>query len=341
MSFLAFDIGGANLKVSDGDQYAASRKLAMWREPQQLESELRKMIANAPALPKLAITMTAELADGFQSKSAGVCAVLDAVEAAADGRPVRVYRNDGKLVAAPVIRANPLSAAATNWHALARFAARWADTDEGSLLIDVGSSTCDVIWLSPAEDFPQAATDTERLLSGQLVYLGVERTPVCSLVTHLPFRDQRVPIARELFATTHDVALLLGQSTEDPANSDTADGRPAIKSAARRRMSRMLCAPEEDFNHRDAVVMAEAVYLAQVQLLREGIERVVAAHQAPRRVLFAGHGESLARDAVSTCEWGCETLSLASHIGAAASRCAPAYALAVLAREGTQPTESS
>ncbi|MCA9176559.1 MAG: hypothetical protein KDB14_18855 [Planctomycetales bacterium] len=337
MSFLAFDIGGANLKVADGLGYAASRRLPMWKSP-DLRGELRTMIANAPEATRLAITMTAELADCFESKSEGVCSVLDAVEAAADGRPVRIYRNDGKLVAPGVIRAKPLSAAAMNWHALARFAARWSDEDYHSLLIDVGSSTCDVIWLHDPAEFPLGQGDSQRLLAGELVYVGVERTPVCSLVSELPFRGSSCPIARELFATTRDVSLLLGQILEDPGNTDTADGRPSTKSAARRRMSRMVCADDDEFNHRDAVAMAQAVYDAQVTLLADGLRQVSEHHDGPpRRVIFSGHGELLARAAVERCGWDVETMSLAAYIGGPmVSRCAPAHALAVLAREAMQ-----
>lgn len=290
------------------------------------------MIANAPDLPRLAITMTAELADCFEGKAAGVAAVLDAVEAAAGGRPVRVYRNDGRLVAAPVIRTKPLTAAATNWHALARFAARYR-ADGLGMLVDVGSSTCDVIPLTDPDDFPLAHTDAERLALGELVYLGVERTPVCALISELPYKGGWCSIARELFATTLDVALLLKQIPEDPANTDTADGRPATKAAARRRMSRMICANDDEFNHRDAVRMAQAVYDAQAALLAAAMSQVAKRVGVPGRIVFSGHGEQLARAALERCGWQAETLSLGLQLGAAVSRCAPAHALAVLANE--------
>ena len=54
-------------------------------------------------------------------------------------------------------------------------------------------------------------------------------------------------MARELFATTLDVALLLKHMPDEPDNLDTADGRPATKADARRRMSRMVCANDDEF----------------------------------------------------------------------------------------------
>lgn len=338
MTFLALDIGGANLKAADGDGYAASMRFALWREPGQLATNLRRMIAEAPASTRLAVTMTAELADCFADKSEGVLEILDAVDEAADGRPVRVYRNDGRLVAPAVIRSQPFGAAATNWHALARYAARWRDESGVTMLIDVGSSTCDLIRLADPEEIPAAATDTERLLAGQLVYLGVERTPVCSLVSELPYRGRLCPIARELFATTLDVSLLLGRMPEALPNTDTADGRPATKAAARKRMSRMICAGLDEFNHRDAVAMAHAVEDAQARLLALAIEKTATGLTAPpMRIVISGHGDWLARAALARLGWQQVRLTLLSaELGSAVSRCAPAHALAVLARESMQ-----
>ena len=262
--------------------------------------------------------------------------ILDAVESAADGRPVRVYRRDGRLVAPPVIRMSPLTAAATNWHALSRFAAaRWRD-DGPAMLIDVGSSTCDVLPLHPVDAMPDAATDAKRLSRGELIYLGVERTPVCALVSELPLGGEQCAVARELFATTQDIALLLKHCAEDEANRDTADGQPATKAAARRRMSRMVCADDDEFNHRDAVRMAQTVWDAMVELLATGMQRVAAAHGEPRRIVLSGHGEHLACEAVARCQWPVELVPLSAELGPQLSRSAPAHALAVIANEGMQ-----
>ncbi|MEO8493517.1 MAG: H4MPT-linked C1 transfer pathway protein, partial [Planctomycetota bacterium] len=86
MQWLALDIGGANLKVADGLGHAESFPFALWREPEHLVQELRTLIAQSPRCDRLAVTMTGELADCFENKTAGVTFILDAVQQAADGR---------------------------------------------------------------------------------------------------------------------------------------------------------------------------------------------------------------------------------------------------------------
>lgn len=333
MQWLALDIGGANLKVADGLGHAESFPFELWREPDQLTQELRTLIAQAPSCDRLAVTMTGELADCFETKAAGVTFILDALQRAADGRHTRVYLSDGLLVTPQVAKTRPASVAAANWHALARFATRFTNS-QPSLLIDVGSTTCDVVPLLGGEPATKHRSDTARLLHGELLYAGVERTPVCALVSELPYRRHRCPIAREFFATTRDVYTLLGRLPEQPLNRDTADGRAATKAASRARMARMICADSEDFNHRDAVVAAEAVDKAFTRALLNSVQQVTAEYSfEPTTVILSGHGVFAAKAALALADMPWNQLELASKIGAAASRCAPAHALAVLARE--------
>ncbi|MCA9124726.1 MAG: H4MPT-linked C1 transfer pathway protein [Planctomycetaceae bacterium] len=333
MKWLALDIGGANLKVADGRGHAESFPFELWRQPSHLAQELRTLIARSPACDHIAATMTGELADCFESKSAGVEFILDALHCASDGRHTRVYLSDGSLVTLQVAKSRPASVAAANWHALARFAARYTD-GLPSLLVDIGSTTCDVIPLLDGEPATNQRADTARLLRGELIYAGVERTPVCSLVTSLPYRGQSCPIARELFATTCDVYTLLGKLPEKPMSRNTADGRAVTKAAARARLARMICADVDDFNHRDAALAAEAVSNAFTQELIRGITQVIAGYSfEPGRIILSGIGAFAAKKALEQAELPWKQVFLANEIGPAASCCAPAHALAVLARE--------
>lgn len=332
MSWLALDIGGANLKAADGLGYADSLAFALWREPGRLAQELRTMIAQAPSCDHLAVTMTGELADCFESKAAGVASILAAVGDAADSRHTRVYLHDGSLVTPQVAVMRPMSAAAANWHALARYSATLTER-QPALLIDVGSTTCDIIPLVDGEPATLHRSDTDRLIHGELVYAGVERTPVCALVDDVPYRGQPCPVAREFFATTRDVYTLLGKLPESAARQDTADGQPATKAASRVRLGRMICADEEQFNHRDAAVVAEAVASAFVDEVSRRIAQVIANYELSSAVcVLAGHGDFIARSALRQLGLDAKQIRLRAEIGEKASRCAPAHALAVMAR---------
>jgi probable H4MPT-linked C1 transfer pathway protein len=230
----------------------------------------------------------------------------------------------------------PHLAAASNWHALARFCGQYAPRGM-ALLVDIGSTTTDVIPLNDGALTVKGITDTARLLSGELIYTGVERSPVCALIDHVPYRGQRCPVAQELFATTLDVYLLLNQLTERPADPNTADGKPATKAAARVRLGRMIAADGEEFNHRDAVAIAEAVADAQLKRVVATIRQLVQGKPALSAYIFSGHGEFLAMKALEDLPAAAQIVRLSDKLSPSLSRCAPAHALAVLAREMIVP----
>jgi (4-(4-[2-(gamma-L-glutamylamino)ethyl]phenoxymethyl)furan-2-yl)methanamine synthase len=333
MNWLAFDIGGANLKCADGLGFTLHHGFPLWRAPQRLAAELRTMIAESPAADHLAVTMTGELADCYESKSAGVLSILEAVREAADGRHTRVYLNDGRLVAPTVVQRDPLTAAASNWHALATFATRFAPEGSG-LLIDIGSTTSDLIPLQDGHVAASGHSDLERLLAGELVYTGVHRSPLCGLLVTTTYRDRKCPVMNELFATTKDAYLVLGDVGEDVTDMETADRRPSTKRAARLRMSRMIGADESQFHMRDAVRMAHQVLEAQLERLAEAVEQITSARTGnPDQVLLSGEGEFLGRKLLERLGWTSPVIALSNRLGPHASRAAPAHALAVLARE--------
>jgi len=335
MNWLALDIGGANLKAADGLGYARSYAFAMWRESFGLAQQIRAAISEASRCDHLAVTMTGELADCFASKEAGIRFILEAVGTGSDNRHTRVYLVDGRLVSPQVALSAPHLVAASNWHALARFAGRHAPTGS-ALLVDVGSTTCDVIPLVDGKPAAKGQTDTQRLLTGELVYTGVERSPVCAVAQSAPYRGQPCPLVHEVFATMRDVYLILDQIADDPADLHTADGKPATRAAARVRLGRMVAADTHEFNHRDAVALARGVADAQTARLAAAIGQVAGRLPAwPATIILSGHGEFLAQAALATFKATVPNVSLTRELGSTVSRCAPAHALAVLAREIT------
>lgn len=333
MTWLGLDIGGANLKGADGHGWARSVPFALWREPERLSAALAALIGAAPAADRLAITMTGELCDSFRAKDEGVRHILAAVEQAAANRDSRVYLVDGRLVSMDEARELPHLAAASNWQVLARFACRFVESRTG-LLIDIGSTTADIVPLVEGRPSTSGLNDTDRLLAGELVYSGVGRTPICALTSWLPWRGAKCPVAAELFATTADAYVVLGQIPEQTDCTLTADGRPLTQEFARERLARMICADATTFSVRDAFLASEHVRDAQLSQLQNALRQVSARMSGePECVVTSGAGEFLA-SAVSRALWTeTRVISLADRIGGDASKCGPAYALAVLARE--------
>jgi probable H4MPT-linked C1 transfer pathway protein len=336
MNWLALDIGGANVKVADGLGFARSYTFHLWKDSADLAGKLRAILAESPAADHLAVTMTGELADCFACKADGVRFILDAVARGSDNRHTRVYLVDGRLVSPVVALQTPHLAAASNWRALAQFAGRYAPQGT-AMLIDVGSTTCDIIPFVDGRPAGKGRTDTQRLIAGELVYTGVERSPVCAVVSHAQYRGHICPMAQELFATMLDVYLVLGRLPEDPANRNASDGRPATKAAAIARLGRMLAADASEFDESDAIAIAEAAAKSQATLLATAIAQVVAGMGSrPKQVVLSGHGDFLATAALREARIDAPVVCLSQQLDPSLARVGPAHALAVLARESVE-----
>ena len=332
---VALDVGGAAIKAADGRGGAWAVPFAMWREWRRLSEAIAELVG--PLRPRRFVaTMTGEIADCYPSRAAGVATIVAALEAAArmagSRDPVGVYLLDGRIVSAAEAVALPRAAAAANWHALARLAASLAAGRPG-LLIDVGSTTTDIVPLGAAGPEPLATDDAGRMRSGELVYTGVERTPLATLTRSLPHGGIRRPLASERFAESRDVWLVLGELPEDPAAADTADGGPATSAAARMRIARSMLVEPDAFSAADAVAAARHWTDVQARLVARSLRRVAAGRgRMPEVVVLSGHGTGLARRALALTGWPAACESLADRLGAAVSRVAPAHALAAIAR---------
>ncbi len=342
MHVVGLDIGGANVKVATTAGSAVSVPFPLWKDPGGLPATLRVAVAKvlSEAGPDvLAVTMTGELADCFPSKADGVAAILDAVAEAFPGIPLAVWQVAGEFVDAATARAFPLLTAASNWHALATFCGRLAP--QGSaLLVDVGSTTTDIVPLHDGIPMPQGRTDVTRLVCGELIYRGVRRTPLCALLKAVPWEGRLYPLAAEVFATSGDAWLILGRVPERPEDRATADGRPAIQCHARHRIARQFCADEDELPQGLIEATAEAVAARQRATLRRALQQVVRSQkQPPDRVILSGEGSFLAKDVLADDQryrnWS--RVELDRLLGADISAAACAFAVARLAEERWVP----
>jgi hypothetical protein len=333
-TWLGLDVGGANLKAAHSSGEARSVPFEFWKNPLDLSRRVCELAGDFPPFNRAAVTMTAELCDCYPTKAEGVVEILRAVDLALGSRPMVVWGIDGRFHSQVEIAAHPELASAANWLALATFAARLAAGDLG-VLIDVGSTTTDIIRLEGGRAAPCGLTDTERLVTGELVYAGVRRTPVCALATELPWRRTMIGLCAELFATTLDVYLALGEIAPDPSDLRTADGRPATFDAARERLARMVGADGRAFSANDAHELAVAADEAlTARLAAAGARTCGAGAGLPAIAIVSGSGEFLAqRIARRISSAGAPILRLRDAWGPGPSDAACAYALVQLAAE--------
>jgi probable H4MPT-linked C1 transfer pathway protein len=332
--WIALDVGGANIKAAHSGGQALTVPFEVWKRPDELGQAIAAAAAALPSCDRAAVTMTAELCDCYPTKTVGVNAVLDAVVAALAGRSIIVWGVDGEFHSVPEVRREPRLAAAANWLALAMLAARLIPQSRG-LLIDIGTTTTDLIPLEHGRVAARGRGDTERLQTGELVYAGIRRTPICALASELPLRGIPTGLAAEIFASTLDVYLLLGDIAPNPSDLSTADGRPATLDAARDRLARMVGADRDGFSAADAVEFARAADCSLVDRLLRAAERVCRLSIGrPAAAVIAGSGDFLARRlALRAIEAGGPIISLKEAWGPLASSAGCAYALVALASE--------
>ena len=278
------DIGGANTKAAWHNGKTVSRPFEIWRDPEGLVAVLREL-GTADAV---AITMTAELSDAFRTKREGVAFVLDAAEAAF-GNP-SVLTTAGELISVDAARERPWDVAAANWVATALAVAR---EHPDALLIDVGSTTADVIPIAGGRIAASGRNDLERLLAGELVYTGVLRTNLATIAPRVPIRGGWCPVASEYFAISADVHLVLGQLEPEAYDCPTPDGRPATVEFARERIARLVCSDVEQLDNTEIDAIAAFLHDEQLRQIEDAARRVA---PADTPVVVAGSGAFLARE---------------------------------------------
>jgi len=327
---LGWDIGGVNTKAA---RVADARVLAARAAPYELQ---RDPAALAPLLGHLAhdlgtgagdahaVTMTAELSQLFRTKREGVGFVLDAVAAAFPDACVRVWSVDARWRTPAEARREPLVVAAANWAATAHMVGRHTSD---CLLVDVGSTTTDIIPIQGGAPRARGRTDVERLREGELVYSGALRTPVEAIAPTVPVRGHETGVSAEGFALAGDVHVWRGELDPADYSVPTPDGRAATKQFAGERLARVVCADREMLDEADIDVIADALWDAQVTRIGESLERVRARQPAAARAVVTGIGEFLA--AAAARRVGLQVTHLSDTLGPAA-RHAPAAAVALL-----------
>ncbi len=308
----------------------------LWLGLQHLAQVLMAAQARWPGLGQArhAVTMTGEMADLFADRQDGVRRIAAVVASQLGAGPaMHFYAGDAGWCGASDVATHWQAIASANWLASARHAAlvladppaagpdrvgRQGHTDstdstastdspcppdspednrlaEG-VLIDIGSTTTDLIAFRNGRVLTTARTDHQRLASGELVYQGVVRTPLCALARRLPWRGARINVINELFATSADVYRLTGELAPAHDQQPSADGAAKTLAASRQRLARMVGLDARDASDADWLALARAWRAAQVAELRGQLARVIDQHGlGPQATLItAGCGDFLA-----------------------------------------------
>ncbi len=308
---LGLDVGGANVKMSfvsfNGWQDFDVFYSGLWYFPFWIKKPLfrdfleniRREIELKEEWKGLGVTMTAELSDCFQTKREGVLWIARRVCEVFGEERVFFLTVDGKMVSLKELLKDPLKGAATNWIGTAfLIGSRFPDC----IMVDVGSTTTDLVSIVEGKPFSKGRTDPERLARGELIYTGVLRTNVTSIVQKVPTPWGECRASSELFAITGDIHLVLGNIEVRDYNVDTPNGKKPSFDSALTRIARVVCADKEMLSRNQIVNIARFIYEKQLQQIIEGLKQVIEENKdvlgnSPKIVFTGSGGEFLGKEA--------------------------------------------
>ncbi|WP_181321740.1 hydantoinase/oxoprolinase family protein [Trinickia symbiotica] len=337
-----WDVGGAHLKVSlagadgrvlDVGQWACP----LWQGLDHLNRTIDLVFARWPSArgddAEHAVTMTGEMVDLFPSREDGV-RVLAATLAERLGPHLRIYAGALGWLTSEECASGWRSVASANWIATASLV---ATSLTSAILVDIGSTTTDIVPIAGGRVAARSTDDAGRLATGELVYLGAVRTPLCALAQRVAFGGAQVNVMNEWFATTADVYRLTGELDPDCDVQPSADHGPKTEAGSRVRLARMIGRDAGDATDDDWHAFAMQWRTLQLRETALNLARVEAAHQALAHapIVGAGCGRFLARALAR--EEGRGYIDFATLAGASArladwtATCAPSVAVALLA----------
>ncbi len=323
---LALDIGGANIKSACNDGWTCSDAFAVWQNREGLSEALLHVIEKSEQGKKkintILVTMTAELCDCYESKEQGVNHVLDCLTKAADDREIWVYLTGGMFVRVDQAKQRYLLAGASNWDALGRCAGQIYH--QGRVLVmDMGSTTTDLILLKEGKVLTQGRNDLERLKYGELVYVGCRRTALMALGGQVEIEspDQKQQIVfnvmAEHFADMDDVLILLGIKKPSADDFTSADGRARDVQGAWGRVVRMIGGDRQMVDLKMAKKIALGFLELLGQRLMDNLEKILDLKNSKPvdEIVLSGEGSTLLGDLLAEVFAGIKISKIADRIG--------------------------
>ncbi|MHA2120566.1 MAG: hydantoinase/oxoprolinase family protein [Promethearchaeota archaeon] len=281
MIILGLDIGGANtkaaiLKFRDNvieDCAADIEYFPFWEKTiTEIPEMLKRVTLNlqeqhfsqSENIDFIAITITAELSDAFQTKREGIDTILNALDVVFDKYKLRFISTNNKFLTFDDAQNNYLSISASNWVSTALYLGKFVPN---CILIDAGSTTIDVIPIINSIPVSQGKTDVDRMMNHELIYTGGLRATIPSVTHHVPYLGKSIRISFEKFALIADVHRVLENITEQEYINDTADNRSKSMDDCYARLSRVICMDTKNISREDLKKIANFIYEKQINII--------------------------------------------------------------------------
>ena len=324
---IGWDIGGAHVKAvalnANGDELFAIQEVCpLWKGLRYLDQAVNYIIQDYPETLQAkhhGVTMSGEMVDLFSNRVDGVNAIVDRIVGLLDTPKVKVYAGKLGFVSASKINGLELQIASANWLASAEYVAKKHGT---GVLLDIGSTTTDIIPFKAGELVSKSLTDADRLRTGELVYTGVSRTPLMALGPVL------VDDAGDVVNLAADVYRLTDDLPEDYDMDDTADGGDRSTESSARRIARMIGNDYEDASEGKWKALAGSFKAMQTDLILANLTKVADTHGLDAPAIYTvGLGSFLVESLAAKSEAKLDFKEISAE---ATDVCFPAFAVAKL-----------
>ncbi len=341
---IGWDIGGAHVKASllrGGEVIdAAQWPCPLWQGLDHLHHALSEAQQRWPALHQAehAVTMSGEMVDLFADREEGVQRIAAVIAQTFAARTLHFFAGDAGWCTPGEVTGQWRHVASANWLATALHCAMQV-AEGDALLVDIGSTTTDVIALRRGRVLTAARTDADRLASGELLYHGVVRTPLCALAQRIAWRGREHNVMNEFFASTADVYRATGELDAAHDQAASADNAAKAWPCTQQRLARMIGLDARDGTADDWLAFAREWKRHQVCALRGQLARVKQLHglHGDTPLISAGCGDFLARELGANVQHYASDVARVSaqampHAARWVQVCAPSVAVAALLR---------
>ncbi|NVM44731.1 MAG: H4MPT-linked C1 transfer pathway protein [Candidatus Lokiarchaeota archaeon] len=285
INILGLDIGGANTKVAlikfknseIFESFSIIEYFPFWEKtlneiPNMFKRIVENLIHNNLKLEDInfiAITITAELSDAFQTKQEGILTIVNALEQVFEKGKMFFINNNNEFINFNQVKSDSISVAAANWVSTSLFLGNFVPN---CILIDAGSTTIDIIPILNSVPVAKGKTDIERLINHELIYTGGLRATIPSITHFVPYNEKLVRISFEKFALISDVHRILNNLSEKDYINDTADNRSKSLDNCYARLARVICMDLDSVSIKDLDLIAQYIYDKQIELISNDIQ---------------------------------------------------------------------
>lgn len=290
---VGWDIGGAHVKAALIEPDGRLRRTLqvaspLWQGMERLRSALDRILEQLDGTVDWhAVTMTAEMADIFGKRALGVQSIIDAMVERFGAEAVMIFAGQAGYLEPGQARKAAGCVASANWLATACWASM---ATRSGLLVDIGSTTADLIPFAQGTVLARGFSDRERLRYDELVYTGIVRTPVMALARRAPVNGEWISVMAEHFATSADVYRILSRLPEVFDQCPAADQGEKSPAASTRRLARMLGMDAEQADVGTWYDLARYFEECQLRSLMDACARVLSRGDLRRDAPLVGAG---------------------------------------------------